>query len=460
MLKQLELLTDIYGDYDCITITNKEGIVEYSVRFDQGKNKLIDEGYTGKHVFDIYPNLRKEESSSWRILQNGKPIINEFQTIIDFNGVVFQYIISAYPIIFRGEIIGVVEGNTILSVDGERYQRNLDKNNSSTGHKYYDLDDIVTNNENMKAIKEKIQKVAKGYSSIMVIGDTGTGKELVAQAIHSNSLRAKRPFVAQNCSAIPSTLLESILFGTVKGSYTGAMDRKGLFELADGGSLFLDELNSLDITLQGKVLKALETNAIRRVGSEKEIAVNVRIISAMNEDPFTMIEEKRLRSDLFYRLGVIQINLPKLKERKEDILLLTHYFINKFNQEQNKKVYGLSEIVEKRLLEYHWPGNIRELSNTIEYAFSVMSGNTITINDMPEYILYSNKDLAKNDVKSDDFDIGMLESKSFSDIVEEYEKKILESVLSQSTNMNDAAKKLKMTRQVLKYKMTKYQLDI
>lgn len=454
-MTHLELFTNIFESYDCMTITNRDGIVEYSVRFDYNKKKHIDEGYTGKHISQVYPNLKEEESTFWRVLRSGEPIKNGLQTIQDYTGTVFQYITCAYPMFFNDSVIAVVEGNTILSINGERYD-NRQGLVESRKNKYYTLDDIITGNSQMLAIKEKIKRIATGDAPVLIIGETGTGKELVAQSVHSHSLRSSKPFVAQNCSAIPSELLESILFGTVKGSYTGAVDRKGLFEAADGGSLFLDELNSLDIALQGKVLKALETNRIRRVGSEKEVEVNVRIISAMNEDPFALIEEKRMRKDLFYRLGVVQVELPQLRERKEDIILLVHYLINHFNQEYGRKVTGLSEIVERNLLEYHWPGNVRELRNTVEYAYNVMTGDVITIGDLPEYILHWG--MSEKQKKPTGFDLRLLEEHTFNELVEEYEKSILKAALSQPGNLNAAAKRLHLTRQVLRYKMEKYQL--
>ncbi|WP_324825727.1 sigma-54 interaction domain-containing protein [Sinanaerobacter sp. ZZT-01] len=453
--KHLEIMEEIYEKFDAVMIVNAEGVIEYSVRFDQNMNKHINEGYTGKHIFEVYPDLKKEKSTFWRVITYGKSIIDELQVITDYNNNTFKYITSAYPLKYGDKIVGMIEGTTILSINGKKWDSSK-SNSDEKEERLYQLDDIITNNSKMKDIKEFISKVSIGNSTVMIIGDTGSGKELVAQSIHTHSLRSKGPFVSQNCSAIPVNLFESMLFGTEKGSFTGAEQKKGLFELANGGTLFFDELNSMDIVLQGKILKVIEEKKVRRIGGQKEIKIDVRIISAMNKKPFDLVESGEMRADLFYRLGVVQINLPGLSERKDDIPLLIKHFINIFNQQSHKRVIGVSDIAENILINYSWPGNVRELRNAIEYGFNVINGESITVNEIPDYILYGASISNSEDEK---FNAEILEQFSYSELMNRYEKNIILAALNSSDNISEAAKKLRISRQVLNYKMTKHNLS-
>jgi DNA-binding NtrC family response regulator len=234
---------------------------------------------------------------------------------------------------------------------------------------------IVGASKHMKNVLAMMDKVAKSEATtVLVQGESGTGKELVAKWIHYKSNRADKPFVAINCAAVPANLLESELFGHEEGAFTDAKStKKGLFELADGGTIFLDEIGDMDIGMQAKLLRFLEDRTFRRVGGAKVLSVDIRIISATNKDLLKAIEGKSFRNDLYYRLQVIPIFLPPLRERREDILPLANHFIGNFNREFNKHVKGISSMAEKMLVEYHWPGNIRELKNVIERA--IILGN-------------------------------------------------------------------------------------
>lgn len=400
----LESFSNMYNRMDSVIITDKHGIIEYSAVFDENDNKMKNEGYTGHNILEVYPELTEETSSHYRVIQTGRPVIDEVQSLTDLNGKKLTFLSSTYPIELEGEIIGAIEGTIYLKGNGEPYRKDCFETQSAPEReeRLYSLCDIVTKDEKMMAIKERIERVAAGESFVMISGDTGTGKELVAESIHTHSPRGKGPFISQNCAAIPAGLLESTLFGSTKGSYTGAEDKKGLFELANGGTLFLDEVNSMEMSLQGKILKAIEEQKIRRIGDEKEIKINVRIISAMNEKPEVAIASGKLREDLFYRLGVVQFRMPSLSERKADIPLLTDFFIKKYNAEMDKKVKGCTEIVKKLFLNYSWPGNVRELRNAIEYAFNMVRGDEITIPDIPEHIFYE-KDKEKQKDSEDWF---------------------------------------------------------
>ncbi len=241
----------------------------------------------------------------------------------------------------------------------------------------------------MKRIFELVDTVAKSSSSIIITGESGTGKELVAQAIHQKSLRCQYPFVAINCAAIPDNLFESELFGHERGAFTGAFERRiGKFEMAHMGTLFLDEIGCMPTNLQSKLLRAIQENKIERIGGTKPIEVDVRIVSATNQDLTQAIQDKNFREDLFYRLNVIPVHLPPLRERKEDIPLLIFHFLKRFNEELKKNIKGISKEAEQVLLNYNWPGNVRELSNVIERAVVLCQKNEIAAPDL--FVLVQN----------------------------------------------------------------------
>jgi arginine utilization regulatory protein len=270
----------------------------------------------------------------------------------------------------------------------------------------------------------------------------------LVQGIHHASKRKNGPFIAQNCAAIPESLLEGILFGTAKGSYTGAVDRPGLFELADGGTLFLDELHTMPIELQAKLLRVLEDGMVRKVGGSKSFSVNVRIIAAMNEHPNEALEKHKLRIDLFYRLNVLMFELIPLRERKEDILLLTKHFIQFFNTQLGKKIQGISRDVELLFLKYQWPGNVRELKHSIEYMMNICEGHQLTTQDLP--ILFKQKIDQKNEIEI------CSENLSLRKNIQQLESSLIYRALAISSgNINRAAKLLEIPRQTLQYKLQK-----
>lgn len=452
--RYVEQILSLYNYIDGMMVTNKEGFVEYFTTFRPELNNLKEEDVLGKHVLEVYPMLTEETSSVLRVLKDSKPIYNERQQLTTYKGQSIYAVNSTLPIKSGDEIIGAVDVSRYVAPNIERKDIVLslrDKVLPPNNTNLFCVDDIISDTPSMSLLKEKVTKVATTNSSVLIYGETGTGKEMVAQALHTHSHRALHPFISQNCAAIPSTLLESILFGTTKGSYTGAEDKKGLFQLAEGGTLFLDEINSMEFSIQAKILKAIEEKKILKVGGLKPININVRIVSAVNENPQKAILENRLREDLFYRLGVVQLYLPNLRERKKDILLLTNYFINIYNRQMNRNVIGISEQVERTFKNYPWPGNVRELRNLIEGAFNLLSGNLIQAKDLPEY-LYQRQDFG--DKKS----LIRLGSVSLPEMIKNYEKEIIIKALEQSKNMVEAGKLLQISKQSLKYKIEKYSL--
>ena len=446
LIKEIEKYSRIHGKVDAFMIVNKDDVIQYSAMVDDGVTFLTPKNVIGKNLFEMYPNLTRESSTHCRVMATGKPILDEQQLIIENNGRAYVINTSTFPIEYQGEIIGTFDISSNYT--------SKSKKEDTSRNKLYTVDSIVTQNEAMMMIKNKIRKVAKNDSNVMVIGESGTGKELVVEAIHSASARAKKPFISLNCAAIPDTLMESILFGTVKGSFTGAENRKGVFELANGGTLFLDEINSMNMELQAKLLKAVEEQKYMKIGGETYIDVNVRVLSAMNVDPREAIRNKTLRQDLFFRLGVIQFFIPPLRERKEDIRLLAEHFIDHYNQKMNTTVEELDPSVEQVFMEYSWPGNVRELKNVMESSFNMTEDEYISLIDIPDYL----KEYTFEEVDETIPDV-ISSEKGLLDLMGEYEKRILIDTFQRVRSLSEASRVLKMTRQAIQYKAEKYQID-
>jgi two-component system, NtrC family, response regulator AtoC len=318
-------------------------------------------------------------------------------------------------------------------------------------HKKIGPPNIIGASKHMKNVLSMMDKVAKSEASTVLIqGESGTGKELVAKWIHFMSSRMERPFVAINCAAVPATLLESELFGHEKGAFTDAKtSKKGLFELADGGTVFLDEIGDMEVGMQAKLLRFLEDRTFRRIGGSKIISVDVRIISATNKDLLKAIEEKIFRNDLYYRLQVIPIFLPPLRDRREDILVLANYFIETFGREFNKHVKGISNMAEKMLLEYNWPGNIRELKNVIERALILGNDDMLLLEHLPLEII------AKSTTAGPQLSPFKLPPEGID--IEEVEKELIRQALENTDwNQSKAAKKLSLGIDAFRYRMKKF----
>lgn len=314
--------------------------------------------------------------------------------------------------------------------------------------KRYSFSNIIGRSQKMLYIYQVIEKVAKSTTSVLIYGESGTGKELVARAIHYNSPRADEPFVSVNCGALPETLLESELFGHEKGSFTGAISTKeGLFEVANGGSFFLDEVGETSLAIQVKLLRVLQEREIKRVGGIKNIKVDVRVIAATSKDLEKELKEGNFREDLFYRLNVIPISLPPLKERREDIPVLAEHFLRRYAQREGKAKMEISPQAMKFLCDYNWPGNVRELENVIERAVTLSETEVISAKELSQNL--------KEGVLASREEEGLtLKAKT-----DEYEKGlILEKLRSTGWNVSEAARQLKLTRQDLQYKIKKYGL--
>jgi two-component system, NtrC family, response regulator AtoC len=317
------------------------------------------------------------------------------------------------------------------------------------------VDAIIGESEEMAKVKNLILKIAKSdATTVLIQGESGTGKELVARAIHASSARADKPFMAVNCAALPVTLLESELMGHEKGAFTDAKAaKKGLFELADGGTVFLDEIGDMDLSMQAKLLRVLENKTFKRVGGVKDIKVDVRVISATNQELSRAISEGRFRKDLYYRLQVVPVNLPPLRERGDDVLLLARYYITYFNQELHKNVRGISKEAEQILLLYPWPGNVRELKNALERAMILDVDTDLLPEHLPQEILENRHETATGmPVSLDGFaipDHGI----SMEDVEHALVKKALEIAAG---NQTKAAQLLRMPRDTFRRRMKRF----
>ncbi|WP_391122813.1 sigma-54 interaction domain-containing protein [Psychrobacillus sp. L3] len=444
------------SDYDNVLIVDANGI---TIFFDLADLNILQqlglkpEEFLRKHVTSFYQDLSIEDSTLMRVLKTGESLWNMEQKLTSTNG--FSYISksSSFPIKKGDTIIGAIEFSKhyYQKQDMQKLEKFAENKIYRKNNTIYTIDNLVSESKVMQEVKNKIQKVSNTDSNVLIYGKTGTGKEIVAQAIHNLSIRYTQPFISINCAEIDTNLLEHILFGTEKDKVTATPDIIGLLEKANGGTIFLDEVNALDIKFQAKLLKVIEDNTIRRLGSKYDVHLNIRVIAATNENPDQLVEKKMLREDLYYRLSVFRLDLPLLTERKEDIEALTNYFIQFYNRHMQMKVEEMDVDVLNTFKDYLWPGNVRELKNAIETAYNNVNTKIISLNDIPSNIKnYSSKLLIINKPEN---------NINLKDKVEEYEKSLIVLELRNTGGkLAESARRLGISKQLLKYKMEKYEL--
>jgi arginine utilization regulatory protein len=438
---------DIFDNLeDGITIIDNRGRIVFLNKKAQKLDNINLDEVLGRHILEVYPSLSKRNSTLLNVLHSKTSIKDNIQTFINFKGEKITTQNTTLPVLNGEKILGAIEisrdltsvkkmTDEIMKLKNELITK---KDGKNVEKRLYTFMDIIGESSEMLYIKNIAIKASNSSSPMFIYGETGVGKELFVQAIHSASKRRNGPFIAQNCAAVPETLLEGILFGTVRGSFTGSEDRPGLLELSDGGTLYLDELNSMPPTLQAKLLRVLQDGLVRRIGDVKEKKVDVRFIASTNISPEECLKRGLIRRDLYYRLNVISIKIPELKDRRTDIPLLVNFFINKYKNKLGKDKIHITDEALDCLINYSWPGNVRELEHTIERILNLKDDNTITMDDLPEQIKGCNN-------------ISLEES------IERYEKKLIEDALSLSNNnISLAAKRLKIPRQTLQYKIKKY----
>ncbi|TCP30642.1 arginine utilization regulatory protein [Scopulibacillus darangshiensis] len=414
---------------------------------------MKSEDVLDKDLLDVFTFGKNQRSTLVEALR-GKTAKRVKQTYFNYKGKEITTINDSFPIIRNGNIAGAIE----IAKDVTQLEQVIKENVLQKQNTKFTFDLMIGKNVAFREMIEEAKKATRTASSVLIVGETGTGKELIAQSIHNGSSRSPAPFISQNCAAIPDNLMESLLFGTKKGAFTGALDRPGLFEQADGGTLLLDEINSLNPPLQAKLLRAIQEKTIRRVGDTKDKMVDVRIIATINEDPIDAVSQNRLRRDLYYRLSVVSLFIPPLRDRKDDLMLLAGSFIEKYNSLFHMNVKSLNEEVKHLLYDHDWPGNVRELEHIIEGTMNlVVDEETITVSKLP--FRFRNQ-ARKTDSPAD---IGIqiaqteFQTKTLKEKIREVERHYIQQILEESNhNISKAAKKLGLSRQSLQYRLKKF----
>lgn len=449
--KELQRILEVVLNtaYDGLIVVNKQGIVtmtnqSFASFFYQSPEDMI-----GKPITEIYENPKFTD-----VLETAQPVHGY---IHDLNG--HEIIASRVPIIQDGNIVGAL-GKVVFKDVDELYALTKKVDSLRSELDYYKKTVAYKNSSALELLKGKnpimislvhtALRVAKSSSTVLLRGESGTGKELFAQLLHSESFRRQGPFIKVNCAAVPENLLESELFGYEEGAFTGAIKggKLGKFELADGGTLFLDEIGDMEMAMQVKLLRVIQEREIERLGSSKARKVNVRLVAATNRDLEAMIRDKQFREDLYYRLNVVTLTIPPLRDRMDDVEGLIDTFLKKFNQQFGRTVTGITSETKSVLMKHLWPGNIRELENVIERAFNMLEGSEIQLKHLPNYLQI----IAGHETRP--FMGGVLEN-----ILNRVEKEALIYALNTANgNKVQAAKTLGLSRAGLYKKLIKHQL--
>ena len=447
---------------DSITIVDKNGKIvvqhRYNPRFSKEVNLKENKWCLNRNILEVIPSLDPENSTLLKVLKTGKVVYKEKQVMWDHEGRKLVSTNINFPILSRGNIIGVVElSRDITHIESDAAMSeniSIDFTEDYKTHEAkYGLDDIITVSPIMLAIKDKIKAIANSLSSVLVHGDTGTGKELIVQSIHNESYRKYKPFIPLNCASVPESLFEGILFGSAKGAFTGAIDRKGIFQAANKGTVYLDEINLMPLNLQAKLLRVIQEKEILPLGKTKPVGINVRIIASTNTEPTEAIKNGELRDDLFYRLNAISFEIPTLKQRIEDIPLLISHFINKYNLVLGKHVKSVNNDVLSLFLSHDWPGNVRELEHLIESAINIATDEVIHAENLPIYLSEAKTSVLNNIPLNS-------QENSLKETMARVEKNLISEAINKAgKNMAKAARLLQIPRSTLQYKIERYKLS-
>lgn len=422
-----------------------------------------------KSIFEAFPHLEEENSKLLKTLRLGK-LLNHRETHFTETGKEKTILSETYPLFIGNRKMGAVEilkditkqkqlEETIRSIQND-HDLPIPTRQSSNNTRYT-FNNVIFKSREMGRIVEQAKKISRFSSNVLIIGETGTGKEIFAQSIHNESPRKKEKFVAQNCAAIPENLLEGLLFGTTTGSFTGAVNRAGIFEQAHKGTLLLDEINSISLNLQAKLLRVLQEMKVRRLGSDKEIDFDVRVISTMNEDPIEAIRNGRLREDLYYRLSVVNLHIKPLRKRKIDIAALMDHFIDKHSTALGIDAESVEDNVMDFFLNYTWPGNARQLEHTIEGALNLMyEEKKITFDHLSDTFQQHMMEEYKNKRITPPISQQTKSHFSLNERLERLEiQYIKEAMDSANGKITEASKILGISRQNLNYKLKKYAIS-
>lgn len=452
----LERLLDIMDEG--VYIVNESGVGIFYNRAMASIEQINVDDVIGKEYHKAFPGVKQADSTMFQALKKGLSTKNKRQSYKNLYGRNVTTVNSTIPVKLGNKTVAAIEvakdittlqslSNTIL----ELQEKDMVNKPAVPSIKKYSFDDLAGESPKFIEVIERAKKAAQNDATVFIYGETGTGKELFAQSIHYASKRKNKPFLAQNCAALPESLLEGILFGTTKGGFTGATDRAGLFEQASGGTLLLDEINSMPFELQGKLLRVLQERYIRRVGGTRDIPIDTRIIATVNESPQKLIEEGKLRRDLYYRLNVVGISIPPLRERMSDIPLLVELFLKRCNKQFEKNLTNIEKKAIEKLNSYDYPGNVRELENIIVQAVSMAdeeSELTGKLLQMPMRAEVIGDDIARWQRRG-----------PLTEYMDSLEKEIIrETLLDKGGNISKTADALMIKRQTLQHKMKKYGL--
>ena len=441
----------------------------HAVYFNQASREIshIPSGVniTGRHLLDMY-DLEETVSTTMTALRTQSPVIDRVDQFSVDNGTFIASANTSYPIFQNGQLSGAVTFEHTEETIQKYYQsiqdtrqalKHFSGNAAPVRFSGYTFENVIGSSEKLRSAAELAQRVAPQNSPVMLVGETGTGKEIFAQSIHRSSPRAGKKFVAINCAAIPETLIESLLFGTAKGSFTGSEDKAGYFEEASGGTLFLDELNSMSLVMQSKLLRVLQERTFRRVGGKKDLELDVRIISSCNEDPFQTVEENKFRRDLFYRLSSVIIELPPLREHLEDLEQLTRYHLEQTAFQYVHRITRIQPQVYQLLRAYRWPGNVRELFHVLDYAQNVADSDVMTVEHLPAYLRKNQAPAPRQSAPPTPSGHIDFSHTSLQALMDDYEKEVITQALDHcGYNISQTAQALGILRQSLQYRIRKY----
>ncbi|MCI8608960.1 MAG: sigma 54-interacting transcriptional regulator [Firmicutes bacterium] len=474
---------DFLSGVDSVMIIDENYIILHAIRTNSRVNSKPahhnHDKYVNKSIFDIFPSIPIKESSYSEARQTKKPVVRYNQNYTDCFGMVCKTNNITIPLLRQGKVCGYVglskDITTVNSVIKGQIQVpevikgtvDLPPMEKTT------FEHIITQDETMMKAIALAKNLASSNGPILIYGETGTGKELFAQAIMNYSNIPRSKIITQNCAAIPENLIEAMLFGTTKGSFTGAENKDGLMKLADDGILFLDELNSLPYHVQGSLLRVLQEGTYRPVGSHHELKSSARIIAAMNMNPRDAITRKQLREDLFYRFSSGIVSIPPLRNRPGDINLYLDYYLNAYRKRSGRFISGYASNLISLLHSYPWPGNVRELRHLIEFMVSNTDSRILSVSDLPAYMVEAVENAAHEAVSSQvkqsvghppvpdmKADVADLQQMGLSDYMLHIEKKLIAKALyDHRGSISHTAEYLKLPRQTLTYKMQKYGLN-
>ncbi len=482
-LSEIDLLS-VLSDFDeGVVIADHSGRIVFYNQTQAQIDDLNTADVIGKSVPEVY-NLDHSSSMILRCMQVGRPILGELFFYRTCQGKLVNTVNSVFPLKQDGHVTGAIcfikDYNLLNNKMSVPPVYNPYESHGYGNGTRYTFTDIIGDDENFLQSVKMARLSAESPSPVMLYGETGTGKEMFAQSIHNHGPRQSNRFIGINCAAIPENLLEGLLFGTSKGAFTGAVNKPGLFEQAQGGTLFLDEVDSMPLNLQTKLLRFLQERKIRRVGGSTDIRIDVKIISSVSNDPQRALQEGQIRMDLFYRLAVVFIPIPPLRELKKGVENLTRHFIYKYNIVLGKNVIGVSENVIDIFCRYAWPGNVRELEHLIEGTLNVIEAeDIIRMQHLPRHFLTPELTILTEEANSAEAVAGILpdssdvqdaesevnapdftgESKSLLRLQKIREREMINMMLVESAgNVSQAARRLNVSRQLLHYKMKKYGL--